>query len=173
MNISIHKIILFTIIMAMLHRFHFPSSLKDQENIIVTLAKKCILALLWMKPDQFLSSKMVWSGTCPAQYYMFSTRISGGYFRPSKVSFGAILAASNDFLTKQFFKINFLKTFSQLNLIWNCGFSSNWILHFFPLFVCVSVCHRRDISHFSHMGRSPQICTVSYSVTSKNVLLIP
>ena len=26
-----------------------------------------------------------------------------------------------------------------------CGFSSNWILHYFPLFVCPSVRHRRDI----------------------------
>ena len=33
----------------------------------------------------------------------------------------------------------------------NCGFSSNWILLYFPLFVCPSVCHRRDISHFSHI----------------------
>ena len=36
-----------------------------------------------------------------------------------------------------------------------CGFSSNWILLYFPLFVCscvrVFVCHRRDISHFSHI----------------------
>ena len=31
-----------------------------------------------------------------------------------------------------------------------CGFSSNWILHYFPT-VRVSVCHRRDISHFSHI----------------------
>ena len=37
----------------------------------------------------------------------------------------------------------------------NCGFSSNWILLYFPLFVCPSVCscvtgvtHRRDISTF-------------------------
>ena len=32
-----------------------------------------------------------------------------------------------------------------------CGFSSNWILLYFPLFVCPSVRHRRDISHFSHI----------------------
>ena len=32
-----------------------------------------------------------------------------------------------------------------------CGFSSNWILPYFPLSVCPCVCHRRDISHFSHI----------------------
>ena len=32
----------------------------------------------------------------------------------------------------------------------NCGFSSNWILLYFPT-VRVFVCHRRDISHFSHI----------------------
>ena len=31
-----------------------------------------------------------------------------------------------------------------------CGFSSNWILHYFPP-VRSSVRHRRDISHFSHI----------------------
>ena len=31
----------------------------------------------------------------------------------------------------------------------NCGFSSNWVLPYFPL----SVRHRRDISHFSHIKR--------------------
>ena len=33
----------------------------------------------------------------------------------------------------------------------NCGFSSNWILHYFPLSVRVFDRHRRDISHFSHI----------------------
>ena len=30
----------------------------------------------------------------------------------------------------------------------NCGFCSNRILHYFPMSVCQSVCHRRDISSF-------------------------
>ena len=34
-----------------------------------------------------------------------------------------------------------------------CGFCSNRILHYFPLSVCPCVCHRRDISHFSHIKR--------------------
>ena len=29
-----------------------------------------------------------------------------------------------------------------------CGFCSNRILHYFPMSVCVLVCHRRDISSF-------------------------
>ena len=42
-------------------------------------------------------------------------------------------------------------TITELPWLRNCGFSSNWILHYFPLFVRVFVCHRRDISHFSHI----------------------
>ena len=34
--------------------------------------------------------------------------------------------------------------------VFNCGFSSNWILPYFPT-VRPSVRHRRDISHFSHI----------------------
>ena len=34
-----------------------------------------------------------------------------------------------------------------------CGFCSNRILHYFPLFACVCACHRRNISHFWHIQR--------------------
>ena len=40
-----------------------------------------------------------------------------------------------------------IKVFQQT---WYCGFSSNWILHYFPS-VRACVRHRRDISHFSHI----------------------
>ena len=37
-----------------------------------------------------------------------------------------------------------------IKFMWNCGFSSNWILHYIPT-VRASVRHRRDISPFSHI----------------------
>ena len=39
---------------------------------------------------------------------------------------------------------------SHSSYIFYCGFSSNWILHYFPT-VRPCVRHRRDISHFSHI----------------------
>ena len=46
----------------------------------------------------------------------------------------------------------YLFLFLNQSGIWrNCGFSSNWILHYFPLSVRPCVCHRRGISHFSHI----------------------
>ena len=34
---------------------------------------------------------------------------------------------------------------------WYCGFSSNWILHYFPLSVCVCPCVTGVTSHISHI----------------------
>ena len=66
-------------------------------------------------------------------------------------SFHHLTFRPNSILTSSTYCQRTLKYWRRLSYSNFCGFSSNWILLYFPLFVCPSVCHRRDISHFSHI----------------------